>query len=89
MVPEAGVEPARCRHHGILSACPDSEDNGSKKPSADGAALEKVPKIRAIYASTGKSVHRVCLCGFFVFFGEAANIGGRLEVDFRERRADR
>jgi hypothetical protein len=55
----------------------------------DGAALEKVPKIRAFFAATGKSVHRVCLFGFSAIFGEAANIGGRLEVDFRERRADR
>ena len=89
MVPVVGLEPTRCRHQRILSACPDSEDNGSKSCSMDGTALEKVPKIRAFFAATGKSVHRVCLCGFFVFFGEAANIGGRLEVDFRERRADR
>ena len=89
MVPAVGVEPTRCRHHGILSACPDSEGNGSKNPSADGAALEKVPRIRASYAGSEKSVHRVCLCGFSAIIGEAANIGGRLEVDFRERRADR
>ena len=75
--------------HWILSACPDSEDNGSKSPSADGAALEKVPRIRAFFAKSAKNIHRVCLCGFSAFFGEAANIGGRLEVDFRERRADR
>ena len=89
MVPVVGLEPTRCRQQRILSACPDSEDNGSKKPSADGAALEKVPRIRAFYAGSEKSVHRVCICGFSAIFGEAANIGGRLEVDFRDRRADR
>ncbi|MBR0425151.1 MAG: hypothetical protein IJK01_03410 [Clostridia bacterium] len=89
MVPVVGLEPTRCRHQRILSACPDSEDNGSKNPSADGAALEKVPRIRAFFAKSAKNIHRVCLCGFSAFFGKAANIGGRLEVDFRERRADR
>ena len=88
MVPVVGLEPTRCRQQRILSACPDSEDKGSKKPSADGAALEKVPILRAFYAGSGKSIHRVCLCGFSAVFGEAANIGGRLEVDFRERYAD-
>ena len=88
MVPVVGLEPTRCRQQRILSVSPDSEDNGSKIHSADGAALEKVPILRAFYATKGKKVRHVCLCGFSTLFGKAAKIGGRLEVDFRKYCAD-
>ena len=48
MVPEAGVEPARCRHHGILSPVSQSEVGSLWHRSGEPGAVEKEPKKKDI-----------------------------------------
>ena len=56
LVLEAGVEPARCRHHGILSPVSQSESSSFRRRSGEPGEVEKEPGNKNISAGRRKKV---------------------------------